>query len=245
MPVTVRFLGVSGFEIRTDGGRTIVVDPFLAGSAEMGLPPSPVAAADLRDVDLILVTHGAYDHLGQAVDIAARTGARLVCGPEVRIHALRQGLPGAQIAKMVSGSTFEAHGMRIRALEAHHVSFFESHGAYLSAQPLSYLIETASGARLYHSGDTSLFSDLKLFGELYRPQVALLCVGAVEEGVAALPPEEAAIAADWLNAPLVIPMHFRAGAAEVEVFQARLAARRPDIRVVPLEPGEVFQLSQT
>lgn len=88
-----------------------------------------------------------------------------------------------------------------------------------------------------------LFSDLKLFGELYRPGVALLCVGALEEGVAALPPEEAAIAADWLNAPLVIPMHYRA-ASEVEVFQARLAARRPGMRVVRLEPGDVFHLSE-
>lgn len=244
MPETLRFLGVSGFEITTEDGTTVVVDPFLAGSAEMGLPPSPVRVADLRDVHLVLVTHGAYDHLGQAVDIATRTRATLVCGPEVRIHALRQGLPGAQIAKMVSGSSLEVHGVRIRALEAHHVSFFESQGVYLSAQPLSYMIETVSGTRLYHSGDTSLFSDLKLFGELYRPHVALLCVGAVEEGVAALPPEEAAIAADWLNAPLVIPMHYR-DSSEVEAFQARLAARRPDIRVVRLEPGHVFQLSQT
>ncbi len=244
MPETLRFLGVSGFAITTGGGPTIVVDPFLSGSAEMDLPPSPVTAADLGDVHLVLVTHGAPDHLGQAVDIAARTRATLVCGPEVRIHALRQGLPGAQIAKVVSGSSLEVHGVRIRALEAHHVSFFESQGAYLSAQPLSYLIETASGTRLYHSGDTSLFSDLKLFGELYRPDVALLCVGAAEEGVAALPPEEAAIAADWLNAPIVIPMHYRV-ATDVEAFQARLASRRPDIRVVRLEPGHVFQLSAT
>ncbi|HEV8338948.1 MAG TPA: MBL fold metallo-hydrolase [bacterium] len=244
MPETLRYLGVSGFEITTEDGTTIVVDPFLAGSADLGLPPSPIAAGDLRDAHLVLVTHGAYDHLGQAVEIATRTGATLVCGPEVRIHALREGLPGAQIAKMVSGSSLEVRGVRIRALEAHHVSFFESQGAYLSAQPLSYLIETPTGARLYHSGDTSLFSDLKLFGELYRPQVALLCVGAVEEGVAALPPEEAAIAADWLNAPLVIPMHYR-DSSEVEAFQSRLAARRPDIRVVRLEPGHVFQLSQT
>jgi len=241
MPLTLRFLGVSGFEIRTQAGTTIVVDPFLSGSPEMGLPPSPVSVEELRQVHLVLVTHGAFDHLGQAVEIARQTGATLGCGVDVRIHALRQGVPAGQISKMIPGSALEVRRVRVRALEARHVSFFESEGAYLSAQPLSFLIRTESETRIYHSGDTALFSDLKLFAELYRPHIALLCIGAAEEGVAALPPDEAAIAAAWLNAPVVIPMHYRDGSPEVGVFQTEMAKRRPDIRVVPLEPGGTFQ----
>ncbi len=241
MPLTLRFLGVSGFEIRTPSGTTIVVDPFLSGSPEMGLPPSPVSVEELRQVHLVLVTHGAFDHLGQAVEIAKQTGATLGCGVDVRIHALGQGLPASQIGKMIPGSALEVRGVRVRALEAHHVSFFQSGGTYLSAQPLSFLIQTETGTRIYHSGDTSLFSDLKLFGELYRPHIALLCIGAAEEGVAALPPDEAAIAADWLNAPIVIPMHYRNGSPEVGVFLSAMEKRRPDVRTVPLEPGASFQ----
>ncbi len=244
MSLRFRFLGVSGFEVITEAGTRLLIDPFLSGSPELGLPPSPVALEELDGVHLILVTHGAYDHLGQAVEIASRTGATLCCGVDVRIHALREGLADDRIAKMITGCTFAARDVRVKALEARHVSFFRSHGEYLSAQPLSYLIETAAGTRIYHSGDTSLFSDLKLYGELYHPDVALICVGAAEKDLAPLPPDEAALATDWLNPQAAIPMHFRPGASAPEEFASHLAARRPDIQVFHLQPGETFQFSR-
>lgn len=246
MPVHVRFLGVSGFEIWCEDGAQkrsrVVIDPFLAGDSELGLPPSPVRTKHLTDSEAILVTHGAHDHLGQAVEIAKGGKATLCCGVDVRIHALREGLPESQIAKMIYGCTYTQGDLRIKALGAQHVSFFRSHGTYLSGQPLSYLLEMGDGYRIFHSGDTSLFGDLKLYGELYRPHVAMLCVGAAEKDLAPLPPEEAALAADWLNAPLVIPMHFRPGSAEPEAFAEFLSRRRPDIEVAQLQAGEQLQL---
>lgn len=238
----MRFLGISGFEIWCDGGAKVVVDPFLAGNRELDLPPSPVSSEALSDADAILVTHGAHDHLGQAIEIAKQGQATLCCGVDVRIHALREGLPESQIAKMISGCTYTQANLRIKALDARHISFFKSHGTYLSGQPLSYLLEMGEGHRIFHSGDTSLFGDLKLYGELYRPDVVLLCVGAAEKDLAPLPPEEAALAADWLNAPLVIPMHFRPGSREPEAFAEFLARRRPDIEVAHLQPGQQLQL---
>lgn len=242
MTVQVRFLGVSGFEISIVDGSRVIIDPFLSGDAALDLPPSPVSIEELVDADLVVVTHGATDHLGQAIELAKLGNATLCCGVDVRIHALQEGLPETRIAKMISGCSYIQKDVHIKALEARHISFFYSHGSYLSGQPLSYLVEMDDGTRLFHSGDTSLFSDLKLFGELYHPDIVLLCVGAAEEGKAPLPPEEAALAADWLNPRWVIPMHFRPGSPEPGQFAECLAKRRSDIEVIHLQPGQHVKL---
>ncbi|MGH2727458.1 MAG: MBL fold metallo-hydrolase [Actinomycetota bacterium] len=238
MSLRIRYLGVSGFEIVTGAGTRVVVDPFLDGSEAKGIPPSPVTLDDLDGTHAVAVSHGAWDHLGQAVEITRRSGAVLCCGVDVRVHAMKDGIADESIRKMIPGTTFTVRDISIRALPASHVSFFSSHGEHLSAQPLSFLIRAEPGIAVYHSGDTSLFGDLKLFGELYRPDVALLCVGGTEDGLAPLPPDEAAIAADWLNARVVVPMHFRPGDPEPKEFRERLGERRPDIAVRMLEPGE-------
>ncbi len=244
MTVTIRYLGISGFEIRQEGGMKIVIDPFLIGNGEMEIPPSPIAIEELLDADAVIVTHGAYDHLGQAIEIAGRGNAILCCGPDVRIHALREGLSETKIAKMISGCVYTQGDLRIKTLDARHISFFESHGTFLSGQPLSYMLEIGNEPRVYHSGDTSLYGDLKLYGELYRPDIALLCVGAAEKDLAPLPPDDAAVAADWLNASLVIPMHFRPGAREPEEFKSIMALKRPDISVMQLDPGQEIRLPE-
>lgn len=244
MTATIRFLGISGFEIRQEGGMKIVIDPYLAGNPAMDIPPSPVDIQELIDADAVIVSHGAYDHLGQAIEIAAAGNATLCCGPEVRIHALREGLPDSKIAKMISGCVYVRNDLRIKTLDARHISFFESHGSYLSGSPLSYILDIGKEIRIYHSGDTSLYGDLKLYGELYRPDVALLCVGAAEKDLAPLPPDDAALAADWLNAPLVIPMHFRPGAKEPGEFASLLAGSRPDIKVIQMQPGQEMKLPE-
>jgi L-ascorbate metabolism protein UlaG (beta-lactamase superfamily) len=106
------------------------------------------------------------------------------------------------------------------------------------------MIMLPGGPTIYHSGDTSLFSDLRLFGELHRPDVALLCVGGVRSQgfeVVPLPPEEAALALEWLGAPIAIPMHFRPDSAAPAEF-ARAAARRTRARVVQMQPGDTVDL---
>jgi L-ascorbate metabolism protein UlaG (beta-lactamase superfamily) len=233
--VELRFLGTSGFEITTESGRRVVVDPFLCGNDR--LPPSPVPLGELAGADVVLVTHGAYDHLGQALDIVAAGEATLVCGPEVRVHALAAGLPEARVAKAVPGSEVVVAGVRVKSLAAVHLSMVRHDGGWLSGVPLSFLIETDGGTQLFHSGDTALFGDLKLYGELYSPRIVMLCVGETEPALSPLPPEEAAIAADWLGAPYVVPMHFRPGDPEPAAFVAALRARRPDLEAVVLEPG--------
>jgi L-ascorbate metabolism protein UlaG (beta-lactamase superfamily) len=232
----MQYLGTSGFAITTEAGRRIVVDPLVAGTDV--IPPSPVSIDDLADADLVLVTHAASDHLGQAIEICAAGGASLVCGPEVRMRALDAGIAPDRIAKVFPGVRWAADHLAVKVLAAVHLSMLPSGDGYISGVPFSFVIETDGGCHIFHSGDTALFGDLRLFGELYRPDVALLCVGATEPMLTPMEPAEAAIAADWLDAPLAVPMHYLPGDDTPAQFTAALAQRRPDIEARILEPGE-------
>lgn len=110
MSTLLRYVNFSCFEITTRDGYRIVIDPFLSGSAEHGIPPSPVTLDALDQTDLVLVSHGAFDHLGQAVEIVKRSGALLACGPDVRLHALANGIQADRIAYLLSGCTFSWTG---------------------------------------------------------------------------------------------------------------------------------------
>ena len=246
MSTTLRYLNFSGFEIVTHDGFTVVVDPFLSGSESHGIPPSPVALEELAHTDLVLVSHGAFDHLGQAVEIVQRSGATLACGPDVRLHALAQGVPDERIVYLLSDCSVDFGGATVKALDVRHISLFQSGDRWLSGQPLSFMIRLPTGPTIYHSGDTSLFSDLKLFGELHRPDVALLCVGGVRSHgfeVVPQPPDEAALALEWLGASLAVPMHFRPDSDAAARFVAAVAGRG-GARVHVMQPGERVDLDE-
>jgi L-ascorbate metabolism protein UlaG (beta-lactamase superfamily) len=242
----LRYLNFSGFEIIGPDGYRLVIDPFLTGSTEHGIPPSPVPVESLDQTNLVLVSHGAFDHLGQSIEIVRRSGAFLVCGPDVRQHALAQGVPEERIAYMLSGCTIDFGRVIVKALDVRHISMFQSGERWLSGQPLSFMLKFPGGPTIYHSGDTSLFSDLKLFGELHRPDVALLCVGGVRSHgfeVVPLPPDEAALALEWLGAGLAIPMHYRPDSDAAHRFAAEVAACN-GAQVSIMSPGQVVDLEQ-
>lgn len=244
MKSRLRYLGFSGFELVTATGYRLVIDPFLAGSAAHGIPPSPVSLEELARTDLVLVSHGAFDHLGQALDIVQGSNALLACGPDVRLHAIAQGVPEERIVYLLSGCSLRSPDIAVKALDVRHVSLFQSEGRWLSGQPLSFMIQIPQGPTVYHSGDTSLFGDLRLFGELYRPDVALICVGGVRNHgfeVVPLPPDEAALAVDWLGVRLAIPMHYLPDGPAPEQFR-QAVARRGRSRVRVLAPGQSLTL---
>lgn len=244
MLTTLRYLNFSGFEIVTYGGYRVVIDPFLSGSEPHGIPPSPVRIDHLEDTDLVLVSHGAFDHLGQALEIVQRSGAILACGPDVRLHALAQGVPEERIAYLLSGCTLNVGEVSVKALDVRHISLFQSGDRWLSGQPLSFMIDVHEGPTIYHSGDTSLFSDLKLFGHLHKPDVALLCVGGVRSHnfeVVPLPPDEAALALEWLGARLAIPMHYRPDSDAADRFVEAVAAQ-DQATVHIMQPGQRIEL---
>jgi len=246
MEVNLRYLGYSGFEIKTDSGYQLVIDPLLVGSKKHGIPPSPIPIEELKHTSLVMVTHGAFDHLGQALEIVQKFGCRLLCSTDVQIHALSQDIPEKLIVPMLSGCTYHLEGLFIKAFDVRHVSLFQSKDVWLSGQPLSFIINLPHGPTIYHSGDTSLFGDLKLIGMLHKPDVALLCVGGINFNgyeLVPLPPNEASIAYQWLGAKLAIPMHYTPNSNAPEEFESIVTSAQMGC-VHIMKPGEVVNLDQ-
>lgn len=242
MSVQLRYLGWTAFEITTQQGTRILLDPMLAGSSKDGIPPSPAKLEEFDSVHLVLVTHTAGDHVGQAFEIMQRSRAFLVCDVATRFRAMDEaGIPEERIYHMVSGVQYSFDEVKVKALPVRHLSFAKTRTGYISAQPLSYLITTGSGERIFFGGDTSIHGDLKLYGELYQPHVAILGVGGVNvhgQSLTELYPNEAALVAHWLGVKLAIPIHYRF--QEGEEFLRELQKQAPGVKGLLLRPGEQY-----
>ncbi len=178
----ITFLGHSGFIIESDV--TVVIDPFLTGNPKAALTPDEVTSADI-----VLVTHSHPDHLGDAIPIAKRTGAVLVGVHEVAVSDELAG-EGMNI-----GGTIEVKGIPITMVKADHSTGLGDSAGFIWKQ---------GGKVLYHMGDTGLFSDIKLISELYKPEIAFIPIGDRYT----MDPEQAAMAARWVNPKWVFPMHY-------------------------------------
>lgn len=247
MKTRIKFLGLATFQIVNRQGVHILLDPFITHN-----PVCPIKVADLEQVDLILVSHGAFDHLGDTAEIAKRFGAPVICGPEVRVCLLEEGVPSEQIQATVWGMVVEERGIRIRPVESRHLSFIQRQdGSYVSGLPLGMIIHTDPGVRIYQPADTTLFTDMRLIGELYRPNIGLYNV-SVPKLYHVTPPaepyltgemtgKEAAIAAQWIGAEHAIAMHFEStDEPDVKDFVESLKGH-DFIKTHVLEPGEVFE----
>lgn len=230
--VRLRYLGNSAFEILSENSLRILIDPHITGN-----PLCPISRNELEPADLILVTHAAEDHLGDTPELARKFGCPVVCDPGVAQYLKSQGIPAEKIILMVWGQVCKQGGLKIRAIEAKHVSF-RLGPSPITGLPLSFLLTTESDLRIYHAGDTSIFSDLKLFGELYKPDIGLILVGNYPGALAELSPEEAALAVQWLSLKAAIPMHYEKGSSEPQQFAEWVRRKSPQTQVIIMEPGE-------
>jgi L-ascorbate metabolism protein UlaG (beta-lactamase superfamily) len=253
--VHIRFLGTAAFEIITASGQRVLIDPYLDEN-----PVNPIKVADLDHLDLLLVTHAAYDHLGDTEAILRRfPDVPLVCSADVRGYLMYRGINSDQLRAVPWGMMIEEAGVRIRPVESHHWSYIQTEdGRAFSSIPLGFIIYAGKDARIYHSGDTTIFSDLKLIGDLYQPNVGLINVGVprAHRGTKHGIPEyltgemnaiEAALACSWLGLDYAIPCHHddpklpeivRFAELLNEVRQADPTAPKPVI----LRPGQTFSL---
>ena len=199
------------------GARTVLVDPFFPE----GMTPPPA--------DIVAVTHGHADHMGAAVTLKRPT----VAINEVAKYLKSKGIPAEG---MNIGGTISVDGVAFHMVQAVHSSWIEEAGIGCNGGGAAGFVIGMEGKRVYHAGDTALFSDMKLIGELCHPDVALLPIG----GRFTMGPEEAMIAAQYIGAPLVIPIHYDTWPVirqDPGLFRAALE-RTTDIRVRILAPGE-------
>ncbi len=243
MPVVLRYLGWSAFEITVEDGRRLVLDPLLRGVPEEGVAPSPASLEEFDAADFVLVTHVALDHVGQAFEIMGRGRARLICDVATRFVGQAAGIPSERIYSMAPGVQFAFDGLLVKALPAEHLSFRKlGESSYISAPPLSYLVTSPGGVRLFLGGDTSISANHQLFGRLYRPHLAILGVGGVDahgQSFTELHPDEAALVAKWLGVRAAIPIHYRFD--EGARFARELKRTAPKVKAVLLEAGESYR----
>ena len=223
--MNIRFLGHAAFELESDG-TSVLIDPFLTGN------PKAAASADEVNATAILLTHGHPDHYGDIVDIAKRTGATVVAITELA-HELSEELgEDHSVLDPNMGGTVTLEWGSVRVVPAWHTSTTPK-GTYNT--PAGLLIELG-GQRVYHLGDTCLFSDLQLVKRRGRIDVAIIPIG----GHYTMDRFDAVVAAEWVGADTVIPCHYGtfppietdAQAFKTDVQNAGAA------QVVILEPGE-------
>ncbi|NJE46850.1 metal-dependent hydrolase [Thermococcus sp. GR7] len=223
--VKVRFLGHAAFEIV--GSKRILIDPFLTGN------PAAAAKPEELEADLILITHAHGDHIGDAVGIAKRTGAKIVAMYDIANYLVENN-PGITTIGMNYGPT-EVDGIKIVQVPAWHSS---SDGKYSIGNACGYVIEL-DGVKIYHAGDTFVFKDMELLNELYGPiDLALLPIG----GHFTMGPKEAAKAVELLKPRKVVPMHYNTWppiAADPEEFKKLVGDKA---EVIILKPGEILEL---
>jgi acetyl esterase/lipase/L-ascorbate metabolism protein UlaG (beta-lactamase superfamily) len=242
-PLSIRRIGWAGYEIVTEYGTRVLVDPYLSGSEGIhsGIPESPVPPQMLTGVDVIVVTHAGYDHRGQALELALAGNATLVCGSALLRAALKAGLPPSRLAATVSGVEVRFRDVTLKSLPARHESTMTIDGGFVADEPQSFLLTTAAGTRVFCGGDTSLSGDLRTWGELHRPGIAVLGIGGLWLGagkIVELHPAEAAVAARWLGVSTVLTVHHH----PADPAPAQLAADLADsaINVVSLDFGETW-----
>lgn len=247
--INFQFLGFSTFLITTSNGTNILIDPYLNDNAA-----SPLKAKDLQKVDLIIVSHGAFDHMQDTAEIAIRHDCPVICGGEVKPLLMEQGVSADNITISVWGLMVEEAGIKVRPVTSMHRSSVRlKDGTALDGFALGFIIYTEDGVKIYNASDTCLFSDMKLIGELHDPDVGLINV-TIENCFDFLPefltgemtPYEAALACQWLNLDYAIACHYtNKENKDVKEFERLLkdmkgADGSEVVKPVILNPGESF-----
>ncbi|HEX2469768.1 MAG TPA: metal-dependent hydrolase [Candidatus Limnocylindrales bacterium] len=232
---TITWYGHSCVRIDTAGGRTVIIDPWFAN------PTSPIAVDQVDRCDVLLVTHGHFDHFGDALSLASRLRPYWPCIHEMSLWLARQ-LPGGAdaVVGMNKGGTVEHGGLRMTMVRAHHSAGDWNAGGettlYLG-EPAGFVIELEDGYRIYHAGDTEVYTDMRLIQELYRPDMAMLPIG----GHYTMDPRAAAMAVEFLGVTEVLPLHygtFPILAGTPDQLREALAGRGlGDVRVHAPRPG--------
>lgn len=219
--MSITYLGHSAFEINTQGSK-ILIDPFLVKSPSY----------DYSGVTDIFVTHGHADHLGSAIEISKKTGAKITAIFELANYCATK---GAYVNGINLGSWIDYDWGKVIAVPAFHSSSTPE-GIYAGC-PCGFVFEIG-GKTIYHAGDTCLNSEMKTIGEIYQPDVAILPIG----GQYTMDIEAAVIASEWLGVSGVIPMHYNTfEAINVDIAEFERQIREKGKMPVVLKIGQTLE----
>lgn len=220
----IRWLGHAAFELSLSN-RIILIDPWITN------PLSPITLEDIKHVDFILVTHDHGDHLGETVEICKKTNAVVVGVYELTTYLANQGVKNT-LPLNIGGLVKLTSEIEVYATPAQHSS---THGS-----PCGFIIKNPE-ITIYHAGDTGLFKDMELIGELFNIDLALIPIG----GVFTMSPREACIAIKLLRPRYVIPMHYNTFPEirqDPQEFKDMVEKLCPHVKVLILKPGDKVEI---
>lgn len=242
------WLGQSAFRLTTPSGKVIVIDPWLKAN-----PKTPADYKDLSklgQVDLILVTHAHFDHIADAPELALMNKARVYAPGDLNMTLNTLGvLPPELTPRMNKSGTVtpfpDVPGLKITAVRAEHSSLYvwknpatHQNESHYGGEPIGFIIQLENGRKVYHMGDTGLFTDLQFIGSYYKPDVLLIPIG----GNFTMDPKDAAYATrEWVKPRVAIPMHYGTNPLNQGTPQQYLQALgETATKVVTLQPGDTF-----
>ncbi len=227
--VNAYWLGHSAFNLEVSDGNNIYIDPFLKNN-----PTTPDKWKNPTEADYILLTHGHEDHVGDTIEIAKKTGCKVISIVELSGLLQKHGLPEEQAVGFNKGGTIEFDDFSVTLVSANHSSSFD--GEY-AGDPGGLVVEF-DDFTFYHLGDTNIFADLELYGALYEPDLIAVPMGDHYT----MGPEEAAWACELIDAEYALPIHygtFPVLTGSPEEFQESTEGSC-DTEVLIPEPGENF-----
>ncbi len=232
----ITWFGHATFLYETPGGKRIMIDPWVQNN-----PACPEELKQVSQLDAMLITHGHFDHIGDAVKIAKQADPKTVVG----IFELYQWLEKKGVKNctgMNKGGTLDVEGIKATMLHADHsCGISEDDGSITyGGEAVGYLLEMENGFRVYQSGDTAIFGDLRLYGELFKPDLAVLPIG----DLFTMDPRQAAYACEMLGVKMVIPSHygtFPALTGTPDKLREELSKRGYACEVIAPKPGETVE----
>jgi L-ascorbate metabolism protein UlaG (beta-lactamase superfamily) len=212
----------------------LLLDPWVDSN-----PACPEEAKKIDSLDLILITHGHGDHMADAVAIAKRTGAKTLAIFELATYLEGKGVQNT-IGMNKGGTTEALDGIKVTMVGASHSCGIVEDGKVIyGGEAVGFVIELENGFKIYDAGDTCVFGDMKIIGELYKPELAMLPIGDFYT----MSPRETAYALRLLGVKMVIPMHYATFPVLTGTPQAlrQEAADIPGLRIIEMKPGQTVR----
>ena len=197
--VAIQYFGHSTFLFTTPGGSKLLIDPWVEGN-----PACPPELKKIDSIDTMLITHGHFDHVQDAVALALQHRPQIGCNFEIGVWLEGKGVQN--VNSMNKGGTQQINDLRVTMVDAHHSSGLQDDDGSIvyGGEAAGYVLEFENGFRIYYAGDTCVFGDMKIISELYQPELIFFPIG----DHFTMDPREAAYACRLTNAKKVIPMHY-------------------------------------